>query len=112
MINIAQEIRRLRKQFDLSPSGLAEKASLSPAYISKLEKGEYKSLSLKTCKSLANGFDMSLRDFLESIDFIDKNNQRSSSQLVSHALRTQGYSNDEVVKIKEYAEFLRKTRSK
>lgn len=107
MTNIAPEIKRLRTQIGLTPSELAEKSNLSPAYISKLEKGEYKSLSLKTCKALADGLGLTLRDFLEAINFIDKNKERPSSQLISRAYRSEGFTNDEIAKIKEYAEFIR-----
>lgn len=108
MNTIAKEIQNLRKQFGLSPSELAEQSGLSPAYISKLEDGQYQSLSLKTCKALAGGFGISLRDFLESIHFLDNNKNRPSSDLLGDALRSTGHNKDEIEKIKEYAELLKR----
>jgi transcriptional regulator with XRE-family HTH domain len=109
MNTIAREIKKLREQSGLTASGLAEKSDLSPAYISKLEDGQYKSLSLTTCKSLARGFGISLRDFLESINFLENNKNRPSSEMISKSLRANGYTSSEIVKIMEYADFLRKT---
>ena len=110
-MNIAKEIKTLRTQLGLSPSELAQRANLTPAYISKLEKGEYQNFSLKTCKALADGFDMTLRDFLEAISFIDKNEDRPSSYLIRQAFRSEGYTDKEIEKIREYGEFIRKDKN-
>jgi len=107
-MNIDKEIKKLRMQLGLSPSELAQRADLTPAYISKLEKGEYKNFSLKTCKALANGFGMTLREFLEAISFIDKNENRPSSYLIREAFRSEGYTDEEIRRIREYGEFIRK----
>ena len=108
MNNIAKEIQVLRRQFGLSPSELAEQSGLSPAYISKLEDGKYQSLSLTTCKALARGFGINLRDFLESIHFLDNNKNRPSKDLIGDSFRIKGYTEDEIIKIKEYAELLKR----
>jgi transcriptional regulator with XRE-family HTH domain len=110
-MKIAQEIKRLREQLGLTPSELALRADLTPAYISKLEKGEYESFSLKTGKALAKGFGMTLREFLEAIKFIDRNEDRPSSQLISQAFRSQGYSEKQIEKIKEYADFIKQQQN-
>jgi len=67
-------VRQIRKQFNLSQARLAEKAGLSPKYISEIELGK-KGVSLETADKIAAAFDLSLSDFLkehtaESSDYI------------------------------------------
>jgi len=108
MNNIANEIKNLRQRFGLTPSELAKGSGLSGAYISKLESGHYESLSLTTCKALAVGFGLSLRDFLENINFLDNNKNNPSSDLIGNAFRSNGYNKEEIEKIKEYAVMLKR----
>lgn len=67
-------VRQIRKQFNLSQARLAEKAGLSPKYISDIELGK-KRVSLDTADKIAAAFDLPLADILkeqptESVDFI------------------------------------------
>lgn len=67
-------VRQIRKQFNLSQARLAEKAGLSPKYISDIELGK-KGVSLDTADKIAAAFDLPLADILkeqptESVDFI------------------------------------------
>ena len=67
-------VRQIRKQFNLSQARLAEKAGLSPKYISDIELGK-KGVSLDTADKIAAAFDLPLSDILkeqstESVDLI------------------------------------------
>lgn len=109
MFNLAETIKSLRAEKGLSAAQLADKSDLSPAFISKLESGEYANLTLTTSKSLADGLGLTLRAFLEAIGFMDRENrERPSFNLVANALRSNGYGPDEIRKIEEYAELLKK----
>jgi len=107
MKKMNQQIKKLREEASLTPTQLAERSNLSLAFISKLEGGGYKSLSLRTCKKLAEGLGLSLRDFLNSIGFLNSNNEQPSLQLVNQALRGIGYTSEQVDEIMRYAEYLR-----
>lgn len=107
-MDIAKKMRKLREASGLTATQLAERSSLSLAYISKLEGGEYKSLSLTSCKSLAEGLGLGLRDFLEFIGFLDNNPDSPSFQLLTNALRKSGYTTEQTATVVKYAEFIKK----
>lgn len=94
----------------LTATQLAERSGLSLAYISKLEGGEFKSLSLTSCKALAEGLGLALRDFLEGVGFLDNNPESPSFQLLTNALRKSGYTTEQAATVVKYAEFI-KTQS-
>lgn len=106
-MDIAKRMRKLREMAGLTATQLAERSNLSLAYISKLEGGEYKSLSLTSCKSLAEGLGLALRDFLESVGFLDNNPTSPSFQLLTHALRKSGYTTEQAATVVKYAEFIK-----
>ncbi len=110
MENLAQKIKKIRKEADLSMADLSKRTGLSEAYLSKLEKGEYKSLSLRTCKTLADGLSLSLREFLEKVGFLELSKSRPSFQMISQAFRSQGYSVDEAERVMDYAKFIKQKR--
>ena len=66
MKNLGDTIKKLREEADLNQTELAKRCELSLAYINKLEDGNYKSLSLGTSRSLADGLGLSLSDFLNA----------------------------------------------
>ncbi len=110
MQNLASKIEELRNQAGLTSQELAEKAGVSPAYISKLKDGKYKSLSLRTCKRLADGLNLSLREFLEKIGYLENNSERPSFQMISHAFRSKGFTSKEVDDIMHYANYIKGSR--
>ena len=110
MEKISVQIRKLREEMGLSAAQLAEKSSLTPSFISKLEAGQYSNLTLTTSKSLADGLGLTLKAFLEAIGFLENNRERPSFNLISSALRSNGYDPDDIKKIKEYAELLKKAK--
>lgn len=108
MTNIAQKIKEMRDKFRLSPAELAKKSDLDPSYISKLEDGVYKSLSLKVSKALATGFGLTLKDFMDELGlFEDKDKTKPSFELITSALRRNGYTNEQTKQIIEYARFIK-----
>lgn len=110
MNNISDKIKKLRKQSGFSPSELADRSGLSSAYISKLENGQYKSLSLKTSKLLAEGLGMTLREFLEKMDFLE-DKTKPSLKMLNQALRDKGYTEKQIEAILDYAEYIKKKES-
>lgn len=106
-MDIAKRMKTLRENAGLTATQLAERSSLSLAYISKLEGGEYKSLSLTSCKSLADGLGLALRDFLESVGFLDNTPDSPSYKLLTHALRKSGYTTEQTATVVKYAEFIK-----
>lgn len=112
-MNIASPVRNIRESLGISPAELAAKSGLSQAYISKLEDGQYQSPSLKTCRALAVGLGMTLRDFLDKIGVLDNSHNTTAPQLIGSALRSNGYNEEQVNMLLAYAEFLKKnTKSK
>ncbi len=103
---IAQFIAEKREQAGLSARELAERSGLSPAYISRLENGEYKSLSLPTVKALADGLGLTLRAFLEEAGLLN-NEERPSYKLITQSLRHLGYSDKEAEDVIRYARYLK-----
>ena len=110
MRNLHLKIKKLREQAGLSQTELAKQSDLSLAYIAKLEQGRYKTLTLNSSRSLADGLGLSLPDFLAKIGFI-RDEKRPSMKLITQAFRGSGYSADEAEKIIEYARFIKKRSS-
>ena len=104
---IPKNIEKLRKQAGLSQAELADKAGLSSAYISKLEEGKFKSMSLKNCKALADALDITLKDFLEGLGLLERA-ERPSFQMITQALRSSGYSPGQVKEVIRYAKYIKK----
>lgn len=111
--NLAASVKRLRVKSGISLSKLAEQSGLSLAYISKLENGKYQTLTLTTSRALAVGLGLTLRDFLEKIGFLEKQDkhnslrQHSGLQLIASALRSHGYTDQQARDIVDYAKFLK-----
>lgn len=106
-------VREIRESLGMSSAELASKSKLSQAYISKLEDGQYQSPSLKTCRALAVGLGMTLRDFLDKIGVLDNSHNSTGPQLIGSALRSNGYNEDQVKMLLEYADFIkRNTKTK
>lgn len=113
---LALAMKNLRVKAGLSPAKLAERSELSSAYISKLESGHYKTITLATSRALAVGLGLTLKDFLEKIGFLENQdkynplNQNSANQLIASALRGNGFTEQQAREIVEYAKYV-KTRS-
>ena len=107
-ISISKKIKELREQAGLSPRDLATRSGLSPAYISKLESGEYETFSLKTLKQLSEGLKLTLKTLLESLGFINNDQKQNlGEEMIACSFRSNGYTAKEADKIMEYAKFIK-----
>lgn len=111
MKNLPVTIKKLREQAGLSPTELAERSELSAAYISKLEKGQYQTLTLMTLKSLSIGLGLSMKDLLSELGLLGNQQTKPSLQIVAQALRGNGYTNTEVADIVAYARYKKQQRN-
>ena len=113
MNNISEKIKELREEAGLNSKQLAKKSDLSPAYISKLEKGNYETISLQTLKQLSEGLGLTLKMLLEQLGFINNGEKQSlSAKMDTLSLRSDGYTFEEAQKIIEYAKFLKQENKK
>lgn len=103
---IADFIANQRKEAGLTSKELAERSGLSPAYISRVENGEYKSLTLPTAKALADGLGLSLRVFLQGVGLLN-NEERPSYKLITQSLRHMGYSDAQAEDVIRYARYVK-----
>ncbi len=103
---IADFITRKRKEAGITSKELAERAGLSPAFISRVENGEYKSLTLPTAKSLAEGLGLTLHAFLQEVGMLN-NEERPSYKLITQSLRHMGYSDKEAEDVIRYARYVK-----
>lgn len=108
---LAKTIKRLREAAELSQTDLAERADVSNAYISRLEAGKYKTISLDVCYQLAQGLGLTLRALLEELDLLDDASTPNATLTLQHALRGSGYTPTEVKEVINYGEFLKSTRN-
>lgn len=63
---VAQRIKELLQNKKLTQYKLAQKACLSHDTIKSIMKGKAKGVNLKTIISIADGFDISAKEFLDS----------------------------------------------
>ena len=106
MISIQEKIKSLRAKVNLTPAELAKNSELDPSYISKLESGELSSLSLKVSKALSKGFNLTLKDFMDEMGFFD-DTTKPSYQLITSALRRNGYTPEQAKEIITYARYIK-----
>lgn len=62
MFLLGQRIRETREEAGLSARGLEEECGLDHSFISKLEKGKYQSVSIKSLTALAGALDLPIED--------------------------------------------------
>jgi len=82
MQSIPQKIRELRQRADLTQNALAERSGVSPAFIYKLEAGEYDTLSIETCRQLAKGLGLGLRPFLDAAGLLDDEEAAAAQETI------------------------------
>jgi len=75
---IGKYLKYQRGKLDLSLSDLSEKTGLTSAYLSRLERGEYRSMSLKTLHRLADALGMSLVELLTKGQVLQNTNSLPS----------------------------------
>lgn len=106
MPKIGQKLKELRQQSGLSQNALAERAGLSPAFIYKLEAGEYNTLSIDKSRDLAQGLGMTFRDFLEFVGFLEDTSTPKTDLALASALRKRKLSEAQVQKVVSFIEFI------
>lgn len=111
MNTIAQTIKRLRENAGLSQNQLSRDADVSVGFISRLESGAYKTLSLDKCKNLADGLGIQMKDFLSELGFLQEDEKyKTSNEMIKRALRKNGLNDSDITKVIEYAEFIKNAR--
>lgn len=103
---LAKEVRAMRKRAAISQNKLAKEANVSVAFISKLEAGHYKTLSIDACKQIAKALGLTLKDFLTNVGLMENGHAPDTLQVIKHALRSSGLSLSESMKVVEYADFV------
>jgi len=100
------QLKSLRIKAGLQQNELAERAKVSPAFISKLESGEYTTLSVETCHQLAKGLGMTFRDFLEEVGFLENSPNPNAEMALANALRKRSFTPDQIQKVVSFANFV------
>ena len=104
---LAKNLKKIREEAKISQNKLATKSKVSVAFISKLEAGEYKTISLKVCQQIAKGLGLTLKQFLDKIGLLENGDSPpNTTELIQHALRGKGLSVDEAQKVVDYAEYV------
>lgn len=107
-----KQLKELREKANLSQNELAKRAEVSAAYISKVEKGIYATLSIDTCRKLAKGLEMTLRDFLEAVGLLnDETTPRTNLTLMS-ALRARKLTDEQVNQVMSYINYVQQNDDK
>ena len=104
--NLPHFVAEKRQEAGLTSKQLAERSGLSPAYISRIEKGDYESPSLPSLRALAEGLGLSLRDFLHGAGLLN-NDERPSYKLITQSLRHMGYSDKDAEDVVRYARYVK-----
>ncbi len=105
-----KSLKELREQNSLSQNELARRADISVGFISKLEAGLYKTLSIDKSKQLAEGLGMTFRDFLAAVGLLDDNSTPNATQMLANALRQRSFSPDEINEIVGHVNYLESKR--
>jgi len=107
---LSKSLKELREQIDLSQNELARRADISVGFISKLEAGVYKTLSIDKSKQLATGLGMTFRDFLAAAGLLDDNSTPNATKMLAEALRQRRFSPDEINEIVGHVNYLESKR--
>jgi len=110
LTHLADFVSKKRNEAGLTSKELAERSGLSPAYISRLEKGDFPSPSLPSVKALADGLGLTLQAFLQEAGLLN-NKERPSYKLITQSLRHMGYSDQEAEDVIRYARYVKDQRN-
>lgn len=105
-----KSLKELREQYNISQNELARRADISVGFISKLEAGLYKTLSIDKSKQLAEGLGMTFRDFLAAVGLLDGSATPNATQMITTALRSRRFSDDEINEIVGHVNYLESKR--
>ncbi len=99
-------LKELREREELSQNELARRSDISVGFISKLEAGLYKTLSIDKSKQLAEGLGMTFRDFLAATGLLDNEATPNANQALTGALRQRKLSPSQIDEIVGHVEYL------
>lgn len=112
MRNLAQNLKELRGRAELTQNALAERAGVSPAFVYKLEAGEYGTLSIDMSHKLAKGLGMTFRDFLEAVGLLDDNSTPKANLALASALRKRKLLSSQVNQVVSLVDFFEQQNKK
>ena len=112
MSRLGEEVRRLREDKQLSQAELASMARISPAYVSCIEDGKYKNISIKVLTNLASALNVSPLYLLECAGLYDRDGELLG--LGTFARLIKGLDEQTIDEIIEFARFKQRmaTRSR
>lgn len=104
--SLGRLLRELRENKGLSQSTLADRAGVSASFINKLEAGEYSTLSIDKSHGLAKGLEMTFRDFLESVGWLENNTTPNADEALASALRKRRLTDEKIEKVMSFVNFV------
>ncbi|GGB56716.1 hypothetical protein GCM10011409_37840 [Lentibacillus populi] len=72
MEELSAAIKRLREETGIRKSELARRSGLTRAYITDIELGKKKKLSLESAGKISEGLGLTKIEFLQEIGYLDK----------------------------------------
>lgn len=85
-MSISQAVRQLREQRRLTKANLAERCGLAPSYLSRLESGDYKSPTVATLVTIAQGLDVDPRELLVLAGYVPDDMARARRQFAEESI--------------------------
>lgn len=106
----SQNLKYLRNKHDMEQIDLAHKlGKKSASSISEWEKGKY-TPKIKTLNDIASIFNVTINDLM-SVDLSSENKQKQPQQdTIAAHLDGDDFTEDEIKKIREFADIVRKAR--
>mgnify|MGYP001156710779 CR=1 FL=1 len=85
-MGISQAVRQLREQRRLTKAELAARCGLAPSYLSRLESGDYKSPTVTTLVTIAQGLEVDPRELLVLAGFVPDDLDRARRQFAEQSI--------------------------
>ena len=85
-MGIAEAVRQLREQRRLTKAELAARCGLAPSYLSRLESGDYKSPTVSTLVTIADGLDVDPRELLVLAGYVPEDLARPRRHLAEDSI--------------------------
>ena len=85
-MGIAEAVRQLREQRRLTKAELAARCGLAPSYLSRLESGDYKSPTVSTLVTIADGLDVDPRELLVLAGYVPEDLARTRRHLAEESI--------------------------
>ncbi len=85
-MSISLAVRQLREQRRLTKADLAARCALAPSYLSRLESGDYKSPTVQTLVTIAQGLDVDPRELLVLAGYVPDDMARARRQFAEESI--------------------------